>query len=96
MFADSRTGDDSRAPFCAKVVFGSVEYCDKDTDYAFCVCAVSRTCRGRGVGGRTGMAADNEGASEVADRGNDDREVITSIPEPVVGSLVAENLGGVN
>jgi len=38
------------------------------------------------------VAADEEGTSEVADGGYDYCEVVASVPEAVVGSLVTEDL----
>ena len=85
---DGGAGDDGCAPACAEVVLGRVEDGDQDADDLLGVLTVG----GGGCGGGKG-AGDEESAGEVADGGDYYREVITAVPEAVVGGLVAKDLG---
>lgn len=87
------------------MVLCGVEDCYQDADSAFGVC--SYDVDGFGGGGRRGRwigvfranglrmggrGTGEEGACEVADGGYDYCEVVTTVPEAVVGCLVAEDL----
>ena len=73
------------------MIFGGVEDGYEYMNDSLGVCTVdggefSLSC------GAGRAAAGKEGASEVADGGYDDGEIVATVPEAVVGCLVAEDL----
>lgn len=76
------------------MVLHGVEDRDEDADGALGVVAVGGEGLVGVLVGRRVLAAGEEGAGEVADGGYDYGEVITAVPEAVVGRLIAEDLGG--
>ena len=91
IFVDGGAKYDLRTPSCAEMILGSIKDRYENTHDSLRVRAISR-----GEGGfRSGTwgAAGEKGSSEIADGGDDDGEVIASIPETIVGGLVAEDLG---
>lgn len=84
---DGCARDDGGAPVRAQVVLGGVENGDQDPDDAFRV----RPFRVQGVGGGV-VAAGQKRPREVADRGDDDGEVVATVPETIVRGLVPEDL----
>lgn len=66
------------------MILSCVENSDEDADDALGFHAITEW---------GAMGIGKEGAGEVADGGYDDGEIITAVPEAVVGCLVAEDLG---
>lgn len=66
------------------MVLSGVQDGNKDADNAISFGTVSQ---------RIAMRVGEERAGEIADRGDDDREMIAAVPEAVVRSLVAKDLG---
>jgi len=74
------------------MVLHGVEDRDEDADGALGVVALG----GGGLVGVFGvvvLAAGEEGAGQIADRGYDHGKVVAAVPEAVVGGLIAEDLG---
>lgn len=66
------------------MVFGGVKDGDEDADSTVGLNAV-------GEGEAVGVG--EKRAGEIADGSDDDGEVVSTVPEAVVGSLIAEDLG---
>lgn len=81
---DGGARDDFGAPAGAKMVLGGIEDGDEDADDTVRLDAVSE---GRAVG------VGEKRAGQVADGSDDHGEVVPTVPEAVVGSLIAEDLG---
>lgn len=74
------------------MVFDGVEDRDQDPHDALHVRALSGKDRWRRIDGGGVVAASQESAGKIADRGNDDGEMIAAVPESIVGRLIAEDL----
>lgn len=92
--AQSRAGYDLRAPSCSQVVLRSIQDCYQNAYDPFCICSVCLLLCLVLVG-YLDAATRKEGASKVADRRDDNSEVVSAIPETIVGCLITENLVGV-
>ena len=65
------------------MVFRSVQDSDEDADDAISIST---------VGQRISVRIGEEATGEIADSGNDDRQVVATIPKAIVGSLIAKDL----
>lgn len=72
------------------MILRSIENGYEDAYHALGVCLVV-ICDGDLIGG-IGYGTGKEGTSEVADGGYDHGEVVTAVPEAVVGGLITEDL----